>query len=649
MNFLLTLLFLFLFYLQCRLAGTVICDLTGYNATSRLQLIFGYFTTFLILFFPGFIAQLLHCSSTIYGILNFALLIAVDVFFYLYIRKHHLSWEKLEWKKLFKNYWFLIVYVGIFTYFCMASQLGYAQGGYDDSYYIAKIVNNSGVPQIGMEDYYYGNPVGDLSISVERIFNTYELSYGWLSGLFHINTAYFCRVTMTIVNNTLFCLAMMEFAGLFLHKEELLQYVVAPIIVFLVPTDVLLHTTIIRGLGIRSFDSWQMTTAMFYGGSVVRMTMLPIVIIAAQPLLKRISLRPLLVCAGLCLSYLSFSTIAVLDGIVLIIALLLVKLGLRLVDAVKHKQWSRTAVYSGIILLIVILLYEGNKLSVTYMSNPDTAESARQALVMMTAHRDGWYVNDIAARFGFIPSIACIVLSTKRTGKVAGILILLLWYMICSFSLIGLLLVFSFFYFFVYLRLVSSMQILAFGMGAIALLIIIERYMYKYKKLAPITAATFAALILGLFAFNSESWKQYDGIGSGVSTYGWNWMRPFDLTTNMIPDVVTDLGEYYNSLPYDNYITATPYTVRSNGVDVEFRVLLGGSNRLEVLSGELENVFFDYLQNHNGTYQDMMQLVEDNDISYLLSVNADTTAELEGNGWEPVKNSPDYVLLKKPQ
>lgn len=632
MNLFFSLLFFFLFYWQCRLAGSVVCILWGSESSHRWKLILGYFTTFFLLFFPGFIAQVLHLSSAAYGWLSFFVLLGADAGFLWYSRKHDLTWEKADWKTFLSRYWFVIVYVGIFTYFCMASQLGIVNGGYDDTYYISKVVNNMGAPHMGVEGYFYGNVISD-SLSLERIFNTYELAYGLFAGWLHIYPAYFCRVTMTVINNTLFALAVMEFAGLFVRKEDLLQYALAPMVIFLIPFAILSMGTI------HSYDSWQMTTAMFYGGSVVRTTMLFVVICAAMPCMKKMSWRPVLVCAGLYLTCLSFSSIAITDGAALLLVLGMSKL---CHEAVCSKGWRKKAMYITFIVVVLLFLCLAAKVLYGWMQGTPAMEQ-------MQLHKDVWFPSDVLVNYGWVPMLGCFVLDTRGDGKNAAWISLGLWGLTCSFKFMGLMMALSFMYFFVYMRLIASVQLLAAVFWAILVLVVLERFLYKVKILAAAAAIAITGSVLGQFVTKSDSWQAYDQLGSGISAAGWDWGRPFDITTPMVADAVFELGQYYDSLPYGNYVTGVPLTIPSNGEGVNSKNLLTASNRVELAGEEAEPFLSTYLSDHAGSYEDIMDLVRQYGISYLLSANEETTSELSSSGWQPVVTGSGWTLFENPE
>ena len=99
---------------------------------------------------------------------------------------------------------------------------------YDDAYYIAKVVNSIGTPSLMNESFY----TGWLTTSVDyaRMVNTYEITYGALASIFHINPVYFCKVSMVIHNYTMFALAIKQLAS-FVTKRKA-QYALIPFFLF---------------------------------------------------------------------------------------------------------------------------------------------------------------------------------------------------------------------------------------------------------------------------------------------------------------------------------------------------------------------------------------------------------------------------------
>ncbi len=652
MNWLLTILFLAFFLVQTRIVGKTVLHLFGYKQSGTLVFITGYFITFLGLMIPGVICQNIHCSWSIYFLLSTVVLLVMDglSLYYLYRQQLFDDWHQFSWKSFFRNYWLVILFVGTFTVFCIANQGPILEGGYDDHYYISKIVNNIGASQIGMEEYFTGAPLpAGMSQPLERIVTTYELSYGYFSSLFHIVPAFFCRVTITIVNYLLFAFAMIELAGNFVRKKNA-QFVLGIFFLYLLPAAALFNFEV-RGFKLYSYDQWQFNTAMFYGGSVVRTTIIPVILIYAKPFFRRIRLKPLFLVFLISCSYLSFSSIAVTDVAVLVIGCLIIKAGLLFLKSIKERAVIKACLYVSAVILIFAGLYIIDRYSLQKASVPDTP--LFEGLSQLNTFFEVWYSHDVICRLGWIPLVLIWILTRKRYGKVFAALSLVLWFLTCTFYFKGLMFLLSINYFFVYLRLITSVQMLIMGLSGVFLMLLIEKAGNRiaYFSLSALSAVSFM-LSVSIFVTNQESYLQMDYLGSGISGYGWNFGRVLDFSTNMNAKAVDEIGEYFNTLPYDNYVLSTPTLIPSDSQTVIDRNLLSGSNRIELYNdGEGIPVLNDYLQNHVYSYEEIQGYIDSGNVQYLVSANPETTEELEAYGWKPevTSESSDYfVLLQRP-
>ena len=79
---------------------------------------------------------------------------------------------------------------------------------------------------------------------------------------------------------------------------------------FLIPAG-FLQTGIYECIRVYSYDLWQFQTAAFYGGSIVRMMAVPILIIYSLPLVEKMEFKKIIYIVLMSISMISFSTIYV--------------------------------------------------------------------------------------------------------------------------------------------------------------------------------------------------------------------------------------------------------------------------------------------------------------------------------------------------
>lgn len=127
---------------------------------------------------------------------------------------------------------------------------------------------------------------------------------------------------MVIHNYILVLLVYYALAEVFAGKETALsQYVLLPFVVFIIPFGYLNVESFIH-----MYDGWQFQTAIFYGGSVVRVTAIPTILLFAKDLLEKIDFRKIIFMGMIYLVMLSFSSIFIQIGILMFLILIFIKI-----------------------------------------------------------------------------------------------------------------------------------------------------------------------------------------------------------------------------------------------------------------------------------------------------------------------------------
>lgn len=180
-----------------------------------------------------------------------------------------------------KKYWFIYLFVGIFTWFSITNLQPYTLNNYTDDHYIVKMVHMLKSNALFNEYYATGEPLksyGKYSFALQqshRLFNTYEVVYTYLANLFSIDMVTFARFTMTI-HNYFICFLGIQLLGSIFVDNDLSQYTIAFFILLLIPEGYAARG--MNFLKIRIFENWRNQTAIYMGGSIVRNLSFPLLI-----------------------------------------------------------------------------------------------------------------------------------------------------------------------------------------------------------------------------------------------------------------------------------------------------------------------------------------------------------------------------------
>ena len=650
MNLVLSVVFYVCISFQYYLLGNECLDLFGYNKNTRTILISGFLSTFFLTFIIGFVCQILHLSWALYFILQSILFVVVDGYLLFKNRKNIFCRHEIKLQRILKNNWVLILFAGVFISFSIANQLPYYDLNYDDVYYIGKVVNHVGTPHLMNENYFNGSLVHINGLDLIRVINTYELSYSYFGTLFHIYLPYFCRVTMSLHNYVLFGIVYKQLASLFV-KEKYSQYAIVPFFYFLIPAG-FLQTGIYECIRVYSYDLWQFQTAAFYGGSIVRMMAVPILIIYSLPLVEKMESKKIVYIVLMSISMISFSTIYVQVVILFFIAAITIKCVYCFVEAFKAKE-TKWMIVSILGILVVI----GFLLATRYL-NINTEEFVYN-VTRYHGFQQEWYDHDSLLKYGFVVFALMFVLSKNSQSRSIVGMVLVLYVLVWKEIFTVLLTITSFNYFFVTMRTVSSIQYLILFFLGICVLRIYESILKKMYFIPNLATVGLVALVCVFFRHNVNEIVKYNFLSSGISAAGWNFSRVFDMNTKMIPDIFVEVGDYFNTLPYDNY---KMYTCHNFNTDGGMGTLDGGfemsTNRLHVSNSDgfkkLNDKDFSKLNSFcmsgDLTYTEVHDILQKENIQYILVFNKNAADILECDGDSLVlsneQNLNPYYLLK---
>lgn len=654
MYWLLSLVFWFFMFNFYYFLGDVLLDFFGYEKNAGKRLIIGFVFTFVFCFVVVFPCQILHLSWSIYFLAQSILFLIVIIS--LVIIRHDFIIEKYTYviyhfksvcKLCIKENWILIIFVILFTAFAISNQLPYYFMNYDDGFYLGKMVNSIGTPALENENYFNGSLLKNPTIGLDRILNTYEVSYAYFSSLFHIRVTFFTRLTMSFHNYIMFCVVYKEAAKLLIRKE-LSQYAIVPFFFFLISQGYLMYG--LTNIHIRSYDLWQFQTAMFYGGSVVRSLSLPLLMIFSWPLLKKMEWKKIICMDFIILCLFSFSTVA-LPIVTLFIVIIL---GTKLIDLlyIAFKEKNRKQLIIVVISFILYIMFLFGTKGLDYFQFGDLKDKFTSAIIEVDKWIIAYYSQDILYLYGFVPCIISIFFYKKNRYKLYfPLFILLLYLLIRSMYFKELVYYSSMNVFFVVLRVYSSMQYMILFIFGICLVQVVQCFKKYYNIICGIYGLATVTAILLIIGLNMNSIKQQDFLGSGMTKKGYDFSRVLDFNTSMAPDITVRVGNYFDSLPYGNYrlyisnvvpydnvkIPDTAFNVVSNRIQIHSR---GGFGNLKIHNEILLNDFCDGKK--DVSFYRIQSLFQKYKIDYILVTNIESKQELSKAGYDMVLSNKGY-------
>ena len=658
MNWLLTCVFYLVLFPHYYLLGKQSLQIFNYEKNARMNILAGFLVTFFLTFIIGFPCQLFHLSWNFYFVLQLLVFIVIDGIV-LFINKdkifckHHL--DKKEIQSFFKNNWLLILFVVMFITVSISNQSSYYHFNYDEMYYISKVVNHVGTPQLMNKDYFNGSFINTNSLDLIRVINTYELSYAFFATLFNIYIPFFCRITMTLHNYILFVFVYKELASRIIGEKHS-QYTILPFFLFIIPEGYLESAFPIKYLRIYSYDLWQFQGSAFFGGSLVRTLSLPLLLLFSYPLIKKLDIKKILFIIIISISLLSFSTIYLQIVILFFIVALLAKCLYYFCLNVKDRRIKQSMVYIILLCILIIVILSTKFLNKVPFIYTDSFVSNINGY---NGFQLAWYNNSYLLNYGWLILVMGLITSKNYSSRVYFVVTFFLYLFIFRGYFINFLVLTSFNYYFVILRTISSVEyLLIFSTG----IIFVKIFQYVFKK--KVNVLNFVS-VLGCFSlvlfFNSNinSFLNYNYLGSGISEDGWDFSRLLNFNTKMVPNIFSEVGDYFNSLTFDSYKLFTcgnfftddgkstqdvGFMLTTNRLQISYR---NGFENLNNSDIALLNQFCEQGDLDANTVHSV--LLKEN-IDYILVFNKEAVNRLEQIGDQLVleneTNKNPYYLLK---
>lgn len=660
MNWIKTLLFLVIIFTFYRISGKVALEYIGYRKINSIKEVLA---GFIILFFIGFVigvpSQLFHVNWFVYKYLMISSVLLVSLLC-VFKKKRQLidkfSSIKNNGREILINhiqqYWFVYLLVIAFTFLAITNTLPYYRMNYDDSYYIGKIVNQTGSIALMNENYYNGCTIASgFDGGITRIFNTFEIMYGFLAELFLIDIPFFCRVSMAVHNYLMVFLTYKSFAEMFINKR-FSQFSLIPFSILLICSGFMM-TSGHYYFNLRMYDGWQFQTAIFYGGSVVRTLSIPIILLFGVDLFEKIELKKICFMAVIFLTFMSFSTIFLQYAILLVLFFMVVKTIYCLLNSVKEQNKRNILGWSIFLVIILSLFIISKKLDhLPFINTPNYKFN-------VTEFKNFYYYyfgSDVFARYGpFILTVAFFIFKTddRKNITLFTLLVYLLFYCDLFEELIVLT---SFNTFFVSLRFMTSIQMMVVIYLGVILVELISKVKWNIKIFPILSISILLVISISIYK-NKDLMTNYDFAGSGITKTGYS-LKTIMKNDKMMPNIMVDIGDYFNSLEYGNYSLVLPNEVPCDETTIPGRGFIITSNRIELIeyfgsgvTGNELNIINSYYLN-NTTVNEVDKIIKKRKLDYILVFDENKRDELKENGYEvkfeKKESNNEYYLLKTP-
>lgn len=646
MNFVKTLFFLLVVINIYSLIGFEILNFCEYQkSTFPKRVLVGFFTIFILGFFIGFPCQFFHVSWNLYFVIMSIVYLSLVIILLIRNKDNIKSLNRNTIisviKEHFRNYWFVYILVVIFTILSATNQLAYYRQNYDDAYYIGKMVKHIGSNALYMENYHNGAVYLPHANDVSRLINTFELTYSYFAYMFNIYVPYFARFTMVVNNYYIAFMAYVALAEMLLKDSKKAHFSIVSFSILLIASGYLMeHYDIIM------YDGWQFQNAVFYGSSVVRITAIPVIIVFGDDLVKKITLRKLVLVAGICVSYISFSTIFFQIFVLSIIAFIVCKGIYGLIDS---KMVLNKIIYMVVTLIPLVLLILSKKIFSIFpiLHTEEFVVNAGNFQLFFSNDVE----RDIILKYGIIIIIIALIIFRNRF-LIGGIVILLFYTVFRSGFFTNFVNLTSMNFYFVSLRTITAIQMfLLFLIGVIIIEIITSLLKDKSKIVVPILSLVVTSTIGVYVVSNEDKIVSNPFLGSGISTMGYSLKR-FLNDDYMVHPVIVKVGNYFNTLANGNYRVVFYPKYDSDGDFLDSAGFVMGSRNIEMathngcgnITDEELSILYEFM-NGKKRFMEVKDILLNHEIDYILTFG-EATNELKEYGYEEVLNISENVSIE---
>lgn len=608
------------------------------------KIIFGFILLFLLGFCVGFPSQLFALSWNVYFILFcivLGLVLILSILFvkndlimaFVKMREHPLHFIRQH----FTQYWFVYLLVILFSAFSILNTQPYLWCNYHDDYYIAKVVNLKGTPHLLNEQYHFGLQIARSSFlsyihaQGYRFITTYELTYAALGSIFGIDLSFFCRFSICIYIYLIVFLTYKLLAEKYIKNIYTSQYALLIFSLLLIPAG---YASNLK-LSIRMFENWRFQTAIYYGGSVVRVLGLPLYILAFNNLISEINLKSIFSFALTFVLLLSFQASA-LSYLLFIAPILLFLLILKRVNS--KVEGHKKSIWLIIVFTLFLLLITLSDQIVSYF--PIDMSRCNDLLKSYLPYYNDIFICDIFASLGFIPAAMSLYLHRNEEEKFYIDTFILCAYLVFRFNKSNYYLaVISQYLFYSGLRIMTSVLLLIIITAGILLISIINAWKTRISQIIiPIISLS---LVIGTCTnvyINRKKVVTFTKEAQSATPQGYS-LKILTDNDKMLPDMIVNIGNYFNKLPYGNYRLLSEGQIPYKNTYIDNESFLLASNRIELFINGIDTedgstdsywALIKFLRGETD-YSTAAQTIKQSGIKYVFTTRENCKNELVAN------------------
>lgn len=649
MNYILNILYFIFILIIYYYFGSKISKFLNKKSNFGFKIVFGYIFVYFIGFVIGFPSQLFSISWLMFSIIYGITLLGITA---LFIHKDQ-DLKKLKKLKIFvtkqviknhlKNYWFVYALTFTFSILSILNTQPYYYNNYHDDYYIAKVVHLVGSSHLLNKDYSLGNIIpytGVFDYALKqgyRMFNTYELIYSFWGTLFHIDLTFFCRFSM-VINNYFITFLIYQLVSQIFIKKEYSQFSLIFFSLLLLPSGYASRGPI--PIHIRMYENWRFQTAIFYGGSVTRVMMLPILFYFFNDFLEKVDLRKITILIMFLITMISFQTNALLYAAICIPLMLVIYIYYKILRNIRDK---RQRIYIIILFCCVVglLIILPDRL-ISILSKNNASDQRMNASYQL------YYINvfkyDFIAIYSLVPCLGMLFLAKGLKEKASIILILLLFLMFkLNKSSVFMNSISYFFYGTVrWLTSILIICLLMFGVFLVTLFIKIN----MNKKVISILCAAVLISMCGYIKMNERKISSYNQTEDGITKLGYSKKILTD-NDKMLPEMFVEVGKYFDENGTGNDRILTEKQMPYDGVTVTPQSLLLASNKIQICYDDLayKNSDYDRINDYLSgkiPIDKIAILIQYSKSNYILTTRNKIQKDLVVHGYKIVLSNQKY-------
>lgn len=700
MNWFMSIIFLILMVFLYQFIGdTFFLRVKKKRNKEAFNMIGGFIITWCLGWIIGFPCELVSTSWKVFSIiysLSFIALIIICGLLQLKFNEEFKSFLVKENKEKFiafksylnqsfKKYWFIYLLTIIFTLLSVTNMQPYTLNNYQDDHYIVRIIRMCKSNMLFNEDYYTGNILEKTSMfslaiqQGQRMFNTYELMYSFFGSIFHINLVFFCRVTMTL-HNYLIVFSIFQLLSSIFIRSKYSQFGVLCFSVLLIPSGYLAKSNF--PIKVRMWENWRFQTAMYMGGSLVRVGAFPLIIYNLYAWFYDKKIRLLLFFVPISITLLSFQTTAISFILLMLPILLIAILYEYLMSKFEIKKEKNSKYLMTLITVIAIILTVAFVSSDVYLKKSAYDFSIKLNFLnhrefninyinKLVKEYSKYYNNvfsfDTFARLAFLPLIVLFFLCKDLKQRII-IVVASILYIIFAFNKATFFISIISFESYCAARMLTGMEIILIGIVGICLVKLCCLFPSR-KFIVPTISVSLILINLSVIKLNFADIIKYTEEGDGIVKLGYNANLLND--KNLVPTFYSNIGRYISSKEKNKVylfcedkfkIKGITYTklgflIASKNIQVGYNADVYKNKQLEKQNKSLNWCFWllsNFSENSNmkksiKTYNQAKTYFRNAKLCYIFTTRKNVMKILKNDQWKVVitNKSEDYWLLYK--